>query len=74
MTLAVEDKNQKLFDVLAFAVVDNEQIVDEVLVTASFGNSLTTAFQCLPTVCNIFVKAQDQLFVACLYLVEVLSL
>ena len=39
MTLAVEDKNQKLFDVLAFAVVDNEQIVDEVLVTASFGNS-----------------------------------
>ena len=34
MTLAVEDKNYKLFDVVAFADVDSEQIVDEMLVTA----------------------------------------
>ena len=42
MTLAVEDKNQKLFDVVAFADVANEQIVDEVLVTA---DSWVTASQ-----------------------------
>ena len=80
MTLAVEDKNQKLFDVVAFADVANEQIVDEVLVTA---DSWVTASQFRQQLDNfnvhlqltIFcVKAQDQFFVACLYLVELLTL